>query len=350
MAKTTSTKKVDTYSRVTDAVIKMLEAGVGDWSRPWTGGGGKLRLPRRVNGEPYRSINVPLLWAAADQGGFNSATWMTLRQANELGGRVRTGERGSQVVFAGRVERPVSAPSTVAEPSAVSDDDGSSDGERATRSVPYMRLYTVFNVDQIEDLPERFVEVPVAPRAVNPDERDPELEAFVQRTGVRLEHTGNRACYSPALDLVRMPQFAHFVTAARYYGTLFHELTHWTGAETRTGRGFSAARFGDTSYAQEELVAELGSAFVCAAVGLEPIVCEHHAEYLGSWLEVLKKDSRAIFKAAADAQKAADFLLASWDGHRPSDAAEAVNDECTEGGTAAAAGYLHQATEALLPA
>lgn len=304
-------KKPDTYARVTEAIIGMLERGVGSWDRPWTGGG-TLRLPRRVTGEPYRSINIPLLWAAAENGGFDAPTWMTLRQANELGGQVRAGQKGAQVVFAGRVERPITKAGENATRSAGEDELGGHGDEAATRSVPFLRLYTVFNVEQIDGLPEKFVEPQAKPHPINPDGRDPVLDAFVDRTGVRLEHGGNRAFYSPDLDFVRMPRFEHFTTAGRYYGTLFHELTHWTGAEARTGRGFTHSTFGDKAYAAEELIAELGSAFVCATVGIEPIVCEHHAEYLNSWLTVLRSDTKAIFRAAAAAQKAADFLLASW--------------------------------------
>lgn len=312
MATTTAKqKKPDTYERVTEAIIDMLERGVGNWNRPWTGGG-TLRLPRRVTGEPYRSINIPLLWAAAESGGFSAATWMTLRQANELGGQVRAGQKGSQVVFVGRVERPITKAGESATSSDGEDELGTHSDEAATRSVPYLRLYTVFNVEQIDGLPEKFSEPQAQPRPINPDARDQVLDAFVDRTGVRLEHGGNRAFYSPDLDFVRMPRFEYFTTAGRYYGTLFHELTHWTGADARTGRGFKHCTFGDKAYAAEELIAELGSAFVCAAVGIEPIVCEHHAEYLNSWLTVLRSDNKAIFKAAAAAQKAADYLLASW--------------------------------------
>lgn len=322
-------KKPDNYARVTEAIIGMLERGVGSWDRPWTGGG-TLRLPRRVTGEPYRSINIPLLWAAADEAGYSSATWMTLNQANQLGGQVRAGQKGSQVVFWGRVERPVTkagAESAAASPDgdagAVGDDDA------ATRPVPFLRMYTVFNVEQIDGLPEKFVEPKAQPRPLNPDARDPVLDAFVERTGVRVEHGGNRAFYSPDLDFVRMPNFEYFTAAGRYYGTLFHELTHWTGAAARTGRGFAHSKFGDKAYAAEELIAELGSAFVCATVGIEPIVCEHHAEYLNSWLTVLRSDTKAIFTAAAAAQKAADYLLASWV-HEDTDGSAAEAQEPTE--------------------
>ena len=169
-----------------------------------------------------------------------------------------------------------------------------------------MKGYTVFNVDQIEGLPAHYYAI--ASGAENPDERDERAEAFFAATRAKIETGGNSAYYRIDTDHIQMPAFESFVDAQRYYATLAHESIHWTRHEDRLDRSFGRKRFGDEGYAREELVAELGAAFLCADLGLALEDRDDHAAYIGSWLKVLKNDKRAIFSAAAHAQRAADFL------------------------------------------
>ncbi len=214
---------------------------------------------------------------------------MTFRQALALGGHVRKGERGSTVVYANQIVR--TATDEV--------------GDEVEQRIPFLKAYTVFNVEQIDGLPN--VYRPTAPEPVNPDGRLEEVERFFDRLGVDIRHGGSAAYYVPASDHVQMPPFETFRDAAAYYATLGHECVHWTGHVARMNRDFSRST---QAYAREELVAELGAAFLCADLGLELEPREDHAAYLGHWLEVLKADKRFLFSAAAHAQRAADYLHA----------------------------------------
>lgn len=289
---TTATRQ-DIYSRVTDRIVESLEQGVRPWLKPWSApiDDRMPLLPLRANGSPYRGINVLLLWGAAQDAGFVHNTWMTFKQAAEHGAHVRKGEHGSLVVYADRF--------TMTEQN--------DKGEDVEREIPFMKAYTVFNVAQIEGLPERFF-VPPSPRdGARVPELIEEAEAFFARTGARFQHGGNRAFYAPASDCIQLPPPEVFRDAESYAATKAHELIHWTGHASRCAREFGK-RFGDTAYAREELVAELGAAFLCADLGIAPEPREDHAAYLASWLKVLKEDMRAIFSAAAHAQRAMDHL------------------------------------------
>ena len=285
--------KTDIYQKVTDSIVAQLEKGVQPWFRPWQAEhpAGSITRPLRANGVPYQGINVVMLWAAAMEAGYAAPVWMTFRQAEGLGGHVRKGERGSLVVYASTF--------------TCKEEDAES-GEETDREVPFMKGYTVFNLEQIEGLPERVAATPLV--QLDEAERVERAEAFVARTGADLRHGGSRALYSPGGDHVQVPAFAAFRDAGSYYATLTHELTHWTGHRSRVDRDLGGKRFGDQGYAMEELVAELGAAFLCADLGLEAEPREDHAAYLASWLKVLKSDKRAIFSAAAHAQRAADWL------------------------------------------
>ncbi len=278
----------DLYARITQQIIDQLEAGVRPWTRPWTGSAPVTR-PLRHDGTPYSGINVLLLWSEALRHGFGSATWMTFRQALMLGGRVRKGEKGSTVVYANQIVR--TATDEV--------------GDEVEQRIPFLKAYTVFNVEQIDGLPN--VYRPTAPEPVNPDGRLEAVERFFDGLGVDTRHGGSAAYYVPASDHVQMPPFETFRDAAAYYATLGHECVHWTGHAARMNRDFSRST---QAYAREELVAELGAAFLCADLGLELEPREDHAAYLGHWLEVLKADKRFLFSAAAHAQRAADYLHA----------------------------------------
>lgn len=290
-AKTRSTKpRVDVYKQVTDTILEHLARGVRPWVKPFEAGveGG---LPLRATGQAYRGINIVLLWCAQMQYGYCSNTWMTYRQAAALGANVRTGERGHGIVFFSVMDR---------------EDKATGDAV----NIPFARHYTVFNCDQIENLPEAVTvgddDLPAGP--ADPGEPNA-ADAILYATGAKISHGGGQAYYMPAFDRIQLPEFDKFRDAETYSAVLAHELIHWTGASHRLDRRFTDE---DTkqAYAREELVAEMGAAFVCASLGIAAEVREDHASYIGSWLKLLHHDKRAIFNAAALAQTATDFLLA----------------------------------------
>jgi len=232
-----------------------------------------------------------MLWSEAIEKGYASPIWMTYKQALDLKANVRKGEHGSLVVYADKIIRT---------------ETDSKTGENAERAIPFMKGYTVFNVEQIDGLPEHYYGKP-APRTETV-QRIERAESFFAATGAKVVHGGSRACYVPSTDNVHMPCIDFFRDSESYYATLAHEVTHWTRHTSRLDRAFGRKRFGDEGYAMEELVAELGSAFLSADLELTPEVREDHAAYLASWIQVLKDDKRAIFTAASHAQRAADFL------------------------------------------
>jgi len=263
--------KKDLYERVTAQIVASLEQGVKPWLKPWSAAAAASQAvrPLRANGQPYRGINVLMLWGAAADHGYACPVWMTFKQALELGGCVRKGEHGSLVVYASTFTRTETDDKT---------------GEEAERDIPFLKGYTVFNAEQIDGLPERF-RAPAPALPAGP-ERIEQAEAFAAATGAVIRHGGNRAFYSPSGDFVQMPPFQAFRDAESYYGVLAHELTHWTGHQSRLARAFGK-RFGDKAYAFEELIAELGSAFLSADLALTPEPRTDHADYLANWLDGL---------------------------------------------------------------
>lgn len=285
--------KLDSYDAVTNAIVALLESGTKPWEPRWIAGGtAGLVLPRRVTGEAYRGINVLLLWAAADERGFRADQWMTFKQAVELGGNVRKGEKGTNIVFFKKL--------TVA-------DRADPTGE-AEKQIPMLRTYTVFNVEQIENLPARFA--PRLVELVGGKERDDAAEAALRSSGADIRESGDGAYYAPGADFVNMPTFDRFHTVGGFLATLAHELCHWTGHKSRLDRD-QINTFGSKDYAFEELVAEIGAAFIGARLGIVGEHIDNHAAYLASWLKALRNDKRAIFRAAALAQAAADLVLAN---------------------------------------
>lgn len=282
----------DVYTRVTERIIADLEQGIRPWMKPWAAehAAGRITKPLRHNGTPYRGMNILLLWGEAMAKGYISPIWMTFKQALELKSCVRKGEHGSLVVFANTVTKT----------------EKNDAGEDVERDIPFMKGYTVFNVEQIDGLPSHYYAKPSSPLPLS--ERIDTADSFLQATNAVINHGGNSAYYAPSRDVIQLPPFEAFRDKESYYATALHELTHWTRHETRLDRNFEQKRFGDTGYAREELVAELGAAFLCAEIGITPEIREDHASYLGHWLSVLKQDKRAIFSAAAHAQRAADFL------------------------------------------
>lgn len=292
MTRLNETSRPDLYSRVTNAIVVDLERGVRPWTRPWSAEhlAGRITRPLRHSGAPYSGINVVLLWAEAVARGFTAPIWMTFRQALALGAHVRKGEHGATVVYANRFKR------------TETDDDG----RDVEREIPFLKAYTVFNVEQVEGLPGHFYAVPEP--TLDPSARIAHAEAFFAALGADIRHGGNQAYYAIGPDYVQLPPFECFCDPESYYATAAHECTHWTRHPTRLDRDFGRQRWGDEGYAREELVAELGAAFLCADLGLELTPREDHAAYLDSWLQVLKSDKRFIFTAAAHAQRACDFL------------------------------------------
>jgi antirestriction protein ArdC len=282
----------DVYERITNRIIEALEQGVRPWVQPWSTGHASRRImrPLRANGVPYRGINVLMLWSEASERRYASPTWMTFKQAGDLNAHVRKGERGSLVVYASKLTR-------------MQTDENGKDAER---EIAFMKGYTVFNVEQIEGLPEQYYAKPEV--ILDPVARIAHADAFTAAIGANIQHGGGKAGYNLVEDRLRMPLFESFRDAPAYYATLIHELTHWTRHPKRLDRDFGRKRYGDEGYAREELVAELGAAFLCADLNLTPDHCDDHAAYIGSWLKVLKNDKRAVFAAASHAQRAADYL------------------------------------------
>jgi len=291
-SKPNAANRPDIHARVTDRIVADLESGVPTWIKPWSAGNtdGRIVRPLRHNGQPYSGINVLLLWSEAVARGFTSPIWMTFRQALELGGHVRKGETGSTVVYADRIHR------------TETDDHG----DEVAREIPFLKAYTVFAVDQIEGLPDRFHEPAAEP--LDPILRDARAEAFFTATGADIRHGCGQAYYAIGFDHVQMPPFESFSDPVSYYATLGHETVHWTRHSSRLDRDFGRTRFGDQGYAREELVAELGAAFLSADLGLTPEPRADHASYIASWLKVLKDDKRFIFTAASHASRAVEFL------------------------------------------
>lgn len=288
-----SETRQDIYSRITDQIAASLEKGIKPWTQPWNSGhaAGPVSRPLRFNGETYSGINILSLWASAMERSFAAPIWMTFRQAQELGGHVRKGETGSPVVYANSIVR-------------TEVDDAS--GNETDVTIPFMKGYTVFNVEQIDGLPAHYYAMRESAR--NPDERLAHAEAFFGSLRARILNGGDAAYYRPVTDHIQMPLFEAYFNAQSYYATLAHESVHWTRHPSRLDRSFEQQRFGDSGYAKEELVAELGAAFLCADLELKLEDRNDHAAYIGSWLRVLRDDRKAIFAAAAHAQRAVDYL------------------------------------------
>lgn len=281
----------DIYTRVTRHIVEALERqqlrGL-----PWHHAGG---LPANaVTDRPYRGINVLVLWAAAAVTGYGSPHWGTFRQWQSLGRSVRRGEKATAVVFWKTL--------------ATGRDSDEEPEEEKDRVRFVARGYPVFNADQLDG--------PGAETTSGPGDHFAAAEHLVAALRPDLRHGGDTAYYDPSGDYIQMPNPDSYADRSGYYSTLAHELTHWTGATTRLGRDLSG-RFGSAAYAMEELVAELGSAFLCALVGLEAEPRPDHARYVGSWLEVFRRDTRAVFTAAAKAQAAADWMWSRRDDAQP---------------------------------
>lgn len=285
--------RANLYDEVTARIITELEAGRLPWVEPWgKDGATSPGLPRNaLTSRPYSGVNVLILWGAVIENGWSSQSWVTFRQALEAGGCVRKGERGQTVVYADRF-------TPEAEKERASREGGD------PKAVPFLKRFTVFNVAQCEGLQAGLADDPTP---LPEREIVPVAEEVIAASGVEFRIGGDKAFYAPDPDFVQVPPQPAFFEQINYYRTCLHELTHATGHAKRLGRDLQNA-FGSKDYAREELVAEMGAAFLCATLGIQPTI--RHADYIGAWLAVLREDNRAIFRAASAASKAANWLLA----------------------------------------
>ena len=284
---------IDIHQQVTDSIIAAIEAGAGEWQMPWHRKGEGLNRPVNIaSGKLYRGINVVALWAAAEAKGFGSGTWGSYRQWQEKGAQVRKGEKSAFIVFYKELEFESRDEET---------------GETTAETRLFARASCVFNADQVEGYES------ATPEARDPVQACEQAEGFIAATNAEIRYGGTRAYYCPSSDHIQMPDKRRFQGSATstateaYYGTLLHELTHHSGAPQRCNRTFGT-RFGDQAYAMEELVAELGAAFLCADLSITSTPRPDHAAYIDHWLKILKADKKAIFTAASKAAQATDYL------------------------------------------
>jgi antirestriction protein ArdC len=281
----------DLYSDVTARILAELESGAAPWVKPWSAMPGCNHPHNACTGRPYSGCNVVLLWMATQAGNWATQRFLTFKQATELGGHVRKGEKGTKVYFVKQLH--------------VKDRDAVETDEKG-KIIPMMREYTVFNVAQCDGLPPKILQ-PSAKAPRNHGARDVLADEFMVSTQADIREGHGQAMYVPSADFIGMPAFAAFKNADNFYSTTFHELGHWTGHKSRLDRSEGMrGRFGDQAYAAEELVAELCSAFLCAEFNFDGDL--RHAGYIENWAKLLKSDKRAFFTACSRAQAAADHL------------------------------------------
>jgi antirestriction protein ArdC len=288
------TKRFDIHQHITDSIIAAIERGAGEFRLPWHRSAGNIMRPVNIaSKKAYRGVNVLALWAAAEEKAYTSGVWGTYRQWSEAGAQIRKDEKSAYVVFCKQI--------------TVAADDGDSE---KTDTRLFARATPVFAAEQVDGWTPPTIDAPAT--VITPIEQ---AEAFVAATGATITHGGSRAFYRPATDSIQIPPREAFIGTATsspaeaYYSTLLHELTHYSGHETRCNRQLGK-RFGDDAYAMEELIAELGAAFLCADLRITDEPRADHAQYLSHWLTVLKADKKAIFTAASKASEAATFLAA----------------------------------------
>jgi len=284
----------DLYRTVTEQIIAAIEAGAGAYEMPWNPrlcGSATVLLPHNAVGKyAYRGINVLSLWASQQANAYPSAEWASYRQWAAAGAQVRAGEKGTLTVFFKALD--------------AAGDDGDTEGQdqRTSRRGRFVACAgSVFNAAQVDGYEPR----PMSP--LPEIERHAAAEHLIAASGAIIHHGGQRACYIPSKDEIHLPPPGSFRDAEGYYGVAFHELTHWSGHESRCARDLRN-RFGGEAYAAEELIAELGAAFLCAELGISPEPRHDHAQYIADWLKVLRNDTRAIFTAASRASQAAAYM------------------------------------------
>ena len=284
--------RVSLYEEITGKIVRELESGTVPWVKPWASSNAPLGMPRSASTRKfYSGVNVLILWIAVIEQDFGAQEWLTFRQTLSLGGHVRKGEHGTVICY---------ADSFIPKPER---ERAKEEGEDPS-TIPFLKRFTVFNVEQCEGLPAH---IRPKPPILSEIDLCPEAEGLITATGAQIVEGSSEAFYHRGDDLIRIPSRASFVSTSDFYCTILHELGHWTAHPSRLGRDLQS-RFGSQAYAREELIAELTSAFLCAHLGIVPKV--RHTDYLGHWLQILKSDSHAIFHAASRASRASDFLLA----------------------------------------
>lgn len=294
---TTSAKpKFDAATAITNELIAIIARGVLPWQKPWIAG--QSNQPLRHNGEPYQGVNNFLLTMRTMLEGFTSPYWMTMPQANALDARIRKGSKSAIVVYYGTTQQDTDDPK-----------DHTPDSENDPKTIPFMKSYRVFNADQIDGLDDAFHPKPKDPQLHPAHAPIAHLQTFFDAIGGNVSFTGREAYYAPPIDKIYMPDIALFRKPEDFYSVWGHEYSHWTKARHRLNRDYGHARFGNTAYAREEITAELSSVFLGQHLGYAPRQIEISAAYLDNWLRVLRADKRAIFRHAADAQKACAYLI-----------------------------------------
>jgi antirestriction protein ArdC len=274
----------DIYQTITNQILEAMETSQGQGRRLWDA---QPSLPMNLStGKPYSGMNILILWSAAIARGYRSPHWLTYKQAEAMGGQVRKGEHGTQCVFYKPWENT---------------DTNAATGETEITRGAVLKSFRAFNLDQIDGIE------PPATKARPAFKILADAERLLQHTPAPIREGGDRACYIPSADEIHMPARETFINPEAFYSVAYHEATHASGHHSRLDRNLSG-RFGDEAYAMEELIAELGAAFLCAEVGILPTTREDHAHYLANWIKVLKGDTKAIFTAAAAASKAAAFI------------------------------------------
>jgi len=268
------------YQQVTDRIIAELENGAAPWIKPWTTHAGN-EDQNIISKKPYQGINRLILGMS----GFSMPYWASFKQWQELGATVKKGEKGTMIVFYSPIQKDSINPQS---------------GDIESSIYHCLKSYYVFNAAQVEGIDFEVTKAPE--KEFNPI---PALEDRLIKTGANIKHGSNSAFYRPSEDSIHLPNKTDFKTESDYYATALHELTHWSGAKHRLDRT-KGKRFADAAYAFEELVAEMGAAFLCQDYKIAGDL--RHADYIGSWLKCLKADNKAIFNAAALAQKAANYI------------------------------------------
>ena len=272
------------YEQVTTAIVADLEKGVAPWTKPWKNGNtGGIMPMNAATKRSYNGINIPILWHAQLSRDYPTASWMTYKQATEVGGQVRGGEKSTHIVFTKKL--------TIKERE-----------REEEKQIGMLKAYSVFNLAQIDGLTQE-----TAGKVEPQEQREDAVTAFIAATKADIRIGGDKACYVPALDFITVPPESAFNTREHFLATNLHELGHWTGAKSRLDRDLKS-RFNEKSYAAEELVAELTAAFLCAHLNIKGEL--KHAEYINNWIQLLKEDDRAIFTASSKASQAANFLRA----------------------------------------
>lgn len=267
------------YEEVTASILKDLEAGVASWVKPWKSKSGGILPYNHATGRKYSGVNIPILWHAANKSDWPTLAFLTYKQAQAIGAQVRAGEKSTRVVYTNKL--------------IVGEGDDA-------KSIGYLKAFYVFNISQMDGI-EQEAPAPI----LTVQERDDAATSFIKATGADIRHGGDRAYYRWTDDFISLPNIDAFESYEHYLATSLHELCHWSGNEKRLNRELKN-RFGTKAYAAEELVAELGAAFLCAHLGVQGQL--RHAEYIANWIELLKEDERAVFTAASKASQAADYL------------------------------------------